>query len=86
MLLANESLKKLKETLIQTKKYTGLNINTDSLDKLRTSVNQMIDVMNQTRPVGPNVSVGDISGTTCGSLTESYKWIGGVLAPNGKIY
>ena len=45
LLLANESLKRLKDTLIQTKKYTGLNINTDSLDKLRTNVNQMIDVV-----------------------------------------
>ena len=69
--MANESLKRLKDTLIQTKKYTGLNINTDSLDKLRTSVNQMIDVMNQTRPVGPNASAGNISGTTCGSFVNT---------------
>ena len=71
LLLANESLKRLKDTLIQTKKYTGLNINTDSLDKLRTSVNQMTDVMNQTRPGDPNTTVGNISGTTCGSFVNT---------------
>ncbi len=71
LLSANESLKSLKDTLIQTKKYTGLNINTDSLDKLRTSVNQMVDVMNQTRPGDPNATVGDISGTTCGSFVNT---------------
>ena len=68
--MANESLKKLKDTLIQTKKYTGLNINTDSLDKLRTSVNQMIDVMNQTRPGGPNSATGNISGTVPENLDK----------------
>ena len=71
LLLANESLKRLKDTLVQTKKYTGLNINTDSLDKLRTSVNQMIDVMNQTRPGNPNATSGNISGTTCGSFVNT---------------
>ena len=69
--MANESLKKLKETLIATKKYTGLNVNTDSLDKLRNSVNQMVDVMNQTRPGGPDTTAGNISGTTCGSFINS---------------
>ena len=66
--MANESLKKLKDTLITTKKYTGLNVNADSLDKLRNSVNQMVDVMNGTRPGGPDSTFGNISGTTCGSF------------------
>ena len=66
--MANESLKKLKDTLIVNKKYTGLNVNTDSLDKLRNSVNQMVDVMNGTRPGSPDSTAGNISGTTCGSF------------------
>ena len=69
--MANESLKKLKETLITTKKYTGLNVNADSLDKLRNSVNQMVDIMNGTRPGGPETSAGNISGTTCSSFINS---------------
>ena len=68
--MANESLKKLKDTLIQVKSYTGLNVNTDSLDKLRASANQMIDIMSQTRPGDPNSTTGNISGTTCGSFVN----------------